>query len=335
MNVDSSSYREEFRITVPTIVVTGPTAGGKGRLASEIARRLSTGVISLDSMKVYRDMDIGAAKPSLAARRSVPFHLMDLRDPWESFSVGDYIDELRRLEPSLGSRWLIAGGAAFYLNALRHGIFRGPPPDVFYRQRLTEEFEAVGYQELHDRLAAKDPSSAQRIHPTDGRRIIRALEVMESCGRPFSELQALRRPILEQGRCRLIGISRPRDELYERIDSRVLRMFTAGWVDEVKRLCDAHAPSWSAQADQSIGYHQIRAALSAGDDPRERIPLIQQRTRHFARHQLIWFRKMPVEWWRPDEESELLASIDSSLDHYARAGTFPAPDSHRLRNDHL
>ena len=328
-------FQEGFRITAPTFVVTGPTAGGKGRLARRVAERLGEGVLSLDSMKVYRGMDIGSAKPEAALRASLPFHLMDLRDPWQAFSVGDYLDELRALAPRLGRCWVFSGGTGFYLNTLREGIFRGPPPDPDYRRQLEEEAGRVGLEELHHRLAELDPESGERIHPTDRRRVIRALEVMRSCSDRFSDLQARRVPILDPTRTRLIGIGRVRSELYRRIDERVVRMYDAGWIEEVERLIRAHDPPWSPQADQSIGYHQIRAALIAGEDPCDRVTLIQQRTRHFARHQRIWFRKMPIEWWRPEDEDELLDSIEASVDHFERVGVFPSPSPDRLRNDEL
>ncbi|MEM7262903.1 MAG: tRNA (adenosine(37)-N6)-dimethylallyltransferase MiaA [Planctomycetota bacterium] len=341
-DVSEANFLVDFELPAPAIVITGPTAGGKSRLVAELASRFGSGVISLDSMKVYRGMDIGSAKPSPERIESTPFHLIDVRDPWEPFSVGDYLDELEGIAgpesaPSIAESapWLFGGGTAFYLNTLLRGIFRGPAPDESLRIELTARAEREGVDALHRELAALDPPSAEKIHPTDLRRIVRALEVMRHCDEPFSVLQARRRPILRPQQTRLVGIGRSREELYRRIDDRVTAMFDRGWVAEVQDLLDAHDPPWSHQAEQSIGYAQIREALEAGEDPTERIPVIQQRTRHFARHQLIWFRKMPIEWWAPDELDALVNSVVSSWGDLQKTGEFPTVDPARLVNDHL
>ncbi len=291
----------------PTLVVTGPTAGGKSRLAVRIARRLSVPIISLDSMKVYRGMDIGTAKPGAELVREIPFHLMDIRAAWESFSVGDYLREVEALVAELPRPHLFCGGTAFYLHALVAGIFAGPSAQPELRASLEEEARLRGTEALHRRLVAADPRAAEKIHPGDLKRIVRALEVIEVCGEPFSRLQAERRPLLAPGSFRLIGMSRPREEVYGRVDARVARMFEEGWVEEVVRLRDAHDPPWSKEAAQSIGYVRIAEALEAGRDPRLALPEIQKRTRHFAKAQLTWFRKMPIEWW--EDEEELMSSL--------------------------
>lgn len=314
----------------PVWVIAGPTAGGKSALSLRIAERFGLPILSMDSMKIYRGMNVGTAKPRGAARDR--YRLIDLRDPWESFSVGDYLGELRALGPRPSTPTLLSGGTGLYLNVLLHGIFEGPPPDPELRERLEHEASERGLAALHERLRTLDPPSAEAIHPTDQRRIIRALEVMAAHEEPFSVLKARRTPILPAGGFKLIGIARPREELYRRINARCLRMFEEGWVEEVERLMaagrDAGRPAWSDQADQSIGYSQIRQALEAGEDPKDRIDLIQTRTRHFARHQLIWFRKMPIEWWVPTEEEALLAHLERELDRYRATGAFSpvAPD---------
>ena len=312
----------------PTIVVTGPTAGGKTQRALRLSRHFSVPVLSLDSMKVYRGMNIGAAKPptDLASH----YRLIDIRDPGEPFSVGDYLRELGGLLPELGDPLLLSGGTAFYLNALLEGIHPGPSPDAELRARLEAEAAAEGTLALHRRLVAVDPEAAAKIHTTDLRRIVRALEVYELWGEPISEVQRRKRPFFEPSGVRLIGVARDREELYARINARVERMFAAGWVEEVRALMAANDPPWGPEASQSIGYRIIREALERGEDPAEERETIQARTRRFARSQLTWFRKMPVEWWRPDEEDALVESLERDLEAYRTNGTFPEPDADRL-----
>lgn len=317
---------------VPTWVVAGPTAGGKSQLSRAISERFETPVISMDSMKVYRGMDIGTAKPR--GELADQYRLIDIRDPWERFWVGEFLDEALRLQPSTGPA-LISGGTGLYLNVLLQGIFRGPPPDLELRASLEDEARSFGIGSLHARMARLDPASGESIQASDRRRIIRALEVMAHHDEPFSQLKARRVPVLKPGRFRLIGIARPRAELYERINDRCCRMFDEGWVAEVERLREAHDPAWSEQANQSIGYSQILDALEKGEDPRERLEFIQTRTRHFARHQLIWFRKMPIEWWRPDEQEELIDRMQADLSGFRQTGHFPEPDPARAAPEFL
>ena len=270
-----------------TVVVTGPTCGGKTGLASALARRFGWPILSLDAMKVYRRMDIGSAKPSEELRRELRFELIDIREPWESFSVSDYIEEWSRSSATIEGPRLISGGTLFYLNALREGIFAGPGSDEAVRERLEALAETEGTAALHARLATVDPVAAARIHATDLRRLVRALEVFETSGETLTVWQARRTPLLDPERTVWIGISRPRAELHARIEARVVRMFDAGWVGEVEQLLAAHDPPWSSQAAQSIGYEKIREALAAGRDPRGEIESIQARTRAFARRHRI------------------------------------------------
>lgn len=314
----------------PVWVVTGPTAGGKAALALAIARRFSVPILSLDSMKIYRGMNIGTAKPTADLIRETPFHLVDVRDPWEAFSVGDYLQEANQLTPTLPKPWLFSGGTSLYVHALLEGIFDGPPAQPELRARLAGEAARDGLDQLHRRLGELDPPAAAKIHPTDQRRIVRALEVIELCGERFSKLQTQRKPFLRTGSFRLLGIARPRAELHARIDARVERMFEAGWVDEVEQLWRDHSPPWSPAASQSIGYTQILEALESGEDPRSRIPTIQTRTRRFSRSQMTWYRKMPVEWWAPEERDVLLDDLESSLEDYRVGREFRAPQPERL-----
>lgn len=309
-----------------TVVVTGPTCGGKTSLATAIARRFGWPILSLDSMKVYRRMDIGSAKPSQELRAELRIELLDLREPWERFSVSDYIEEWRKVSATIEGPRVLSGGTAFYLSALREGLFEGPGPDAEVRATLGERADREGLDVLHRRLAAVDPVAATRIHPTDRRRTIRALEVFETSGEPITVWQARRTPILDPARTLYLGVHRPRPELHARIAARIDRMFAAGWVDEVRALIAAHDPPWSEGAAQSIGYERIREALARNRDPEQEIPRIRARTNAFARRQLTWIRKMPIEWWSPEEHPDLLEVMDGRAE-----GTIPlTPDEDRL-----
>jgi len=314
------------------LVITGPTSGGKTGLAAEIARRLDRPILSLDSMKVYRRLDIGTAKPSAELRAELRYELIDLREPWEPFSAADYLEEWRKASARSPGPCLIAGGTTFYLRTLREGLFEGPTAQPAVRARLAEEAARRGTAALHRRLAEVDPAAAARIHATDLRRIVRALEVQEASGEPLSVWHARRRPLLDPDRTWIIGVFRRRADLHARIDERVLRMFAAGWVDEVRGLLEAHDPPWGAEAAQSIGYERIRAALVEGRDPRAEIPAIQARTRGFARNQITGVRKLPVEWWEASELDELLARIERAD---LERGDFPKDDARRARSSEI
>jgi len=283
------------------VVIAGPTCGGKSQLATRIAEQMDWPIQVMDSMKVYRQMSIGTAKPAPELRRGNPFSLVDLVDPWQEFTV---VDWLAALSESTSSRqpWLLSGGTSFYLHALLEGIFAGPGTDPQIRQRLSALASELPEGALHRRLAKVDPRAAAEIHPNNAKRIIRALEVFEISGEPITLWHRRRVPILDPRRTVLLGVFRPRDEMHQRIEDRVLRMFEAGWVDEVKQLLANHDPPWSVTARQSIGYQQISQALLDGTDPADQIETIQARTRALVRSQLAWARKLPIEWYSPDQQ---------------------------------
>src|SRR4051812_29034123 len=175
-----------------TLILTGPTGSGKSALGVALAERLGAEIVSMDSMALYRGMDIGTAKPTAAERRRVPHHLIDVLDPWESASVAWWLERAAaccRAIEERGKRVLLVGGTPLYLKALLHGLFDGPGRDPAIRERLTREAETTGLQALHARLARVDPAAAARLHPNDLRRVIRALEVWEITGQPISARQ--------------------------------------------------------------------------------------------------------------------------------------------------
>jgi tRNA dimethylallyltransferase len=280
------------------IFLTGPTASGKGAVAHALALRLGGEVVAVDSMKVYREMDIGTAKPSSARRAEVPHHLVDFVDPARDFSVGEYLPMALRTIAEIEGRGrtaILCGGTALYLNALVHGLFRGPPADWTLRRALMEECDRVGAPGLHARLAARDPAAARKIHPNDRRRIVRALEVLDATGRPMTDLWREESLRLEPGTYELTGIGWDRAELYRRIDERVLRMVRDGLFDEAQRL-RARPGGIGRAASQCIGYREIFQGEEGGVPVQETIALIQRETRRFAKQQMTWFRRFPIRW---------------------------------------
>jgi tRNA dimethylallyltransferase len=294
---------------------------GKTAVGIALARLLDAEILALDSMTVYRGMDIGTAKPTLAERGGVPHHLIDRLDPWESASVADYRDWALEVLGDLearGRRALFVGGTALYLKAMLRGLFEGPGADLALRNSLEEEAGRLGDPAMHARLAALDPPTANRLHPNDRRRVVRALEVIETTGRPLSEQQVEHaRPA--PASVPVFALERPRPELSERIDHRVEAMFAEGLIEEVRRLRSGSRPM-SLVASQAVGYGEVIDYLEGRIDRAEALARTQLRTRQFAKRQATWFRNLAeVQAWpvAPDEPPEataerLAARISSS-----------------------
>lgn len=280
-------------------ILTGPTGAGKTELGLELAGRLGAEIVSMDSMALYRGMDIGTAKPSVEERRRVPHHLIDVLEPWESASVAWWLEQAKaccRDIVARGRSVLFVGGTPLYLKALLFGLFEGPAGDAELRLRLTREAETAGPQALHERLARIDTASAARLHPHDIRRVIRALEVWELTGRPLSAWQtqwhgAQDSPPDFLRDCQAFWLDLPRAELYARINARVLRMFAAGLVDEVRALRQ-RLPG--REAAQALGYKEVFAFLDGQATLEDTVAQVQQRSRHFAKRQVTWFRHLPL-----------------------------------------
>lgn len=287
------------------LVLTGPTACGKSALALELCERIGGEVVALDSMTVYRGMDIGTAKPAPADRARVPHHLIDVLDPWEALTVAWWLDRATAACAGVaarGKRPVFVGGTPFYLKALLHGLFDGPPADAALRAELEAEAAATGTAALHARLAAADPKTAARLHPNDVRRVVRALEVLALTGRPISDWQrtwdtpafapapgAAPPPV----RIPAVVLELPRAALYDRIDRRVGAMADAGWIDEVRALAALPRPL-SREAGQALGYRELLEWLARGGDWAATLDRIRTRTRQFAKRQLTWFRHLPA-----------------------------------------
>jgi tRNA dimethylallyltransferase len=279
------------------LILTGPTGSGKTKLSLTLAEGLGAEIVSMDSMALYRGLDIASAKPTPEERAAVPHHLIDVLDLWESASVAWWLEQAARCCDEIrqrGRRILFVGGTPLYLKALLHGLFDGPGANPALRARLEAEAEAVGPEVLHRRLAAVDPLTAGRLHPHDLRRVVRALEVWETTGRPLSEWQQQwDRPGIRQkpdDRCLLLD--RPRQELYARIDARVEAMVAEGLVEEIAALRSLPRPV-SREAAQAVGYREINAYLDGEVSLDEAVCLTQTRSRRFAKRQLTWFRQLP------------------------------------------
>lgn len=272
----------------------GPTAVGKSAVALELAGRLDGEIVALDSMTLYRGMDIGTAKPAAEERESVPHHLFDILDPWQEFSVAEYHQEADRVIQELLSRRktpLFVGGTGLYLRSLLRGVFEGPPavPELReeYKRIVTEQGEGA----LHERLAQVDPVSAAKLHPNDSRRVIRALEVFESTGRPLSDQQQ-EPPLPEDQRPpHVYWLSPPRDWLYDRINRRVDQMMETGLLEEVRRLSEL-PQGVSQTARQALGYKELFDYLEGTISLDTAVEVIQTRTRQFAKRQHTWYRNL-------------------------------------------
>jgi tRNA dimethylallyltransferase len=278
------------------LVLTGPTASGKTRLGVDLALRLGAEIVSMDSMALYRGMDVGTAKPGPEERRQVPHHLIDVLDPWESASVAWWLERAAdccRDVERRGKRVLFVGGTPLYLKALLFGLFEGPPADPDLRRRLAAE--AGGSPSLHERLARVDPETAARLHPNDLRRIIRALEVWELTSKPISAWQQQWRtppPGCEGGETTCFWLDVPREQLYRRINERVREMVAKGLVGEVQALRRLER-SISREARQALGYKEMFDHFDGLASLEETIVRIQQRSRNFAKRQVTWFRHLP------------------------------------------
>ncbi|MGH3391233.1 MAG: tRNA (adenosine(37)-N6)-dimethylallyltransferase MiaA [Actinomadura sp.] len=289
----------------PVIAVVGPTAAGKSDLAVELALRLDGEAINADSMQLYRGMDIGTAKLDQVERRGVPHHLLDLWEVTETASVAQYQRLSRRAIEEIRGRGrvpVLVGGSGLYVRAALDDLeFPGTDPAV--RARLEAELAERGTEVLHGRLREADPRAAAAILPSNGRRIVRALEVIEISGRPFTATLPEHRSLYDAVQ---IGLTVPRPELDERITVRVERMWAAGFVAEVRALEPAGLRD-GLTAGRALGYAQVLRFL-AGEWTEEHAKAETVRaTRRFARRQESWFRRDPRVHWLPHDASDLLA----------------------------
>jgi tRNA dimethylallyltransferase len=271
------------------------TATGKTRIALALARRLDAEIISLDSMAVYRGMDVGTAKPTPEQQAAVRHHLIDVVDPHEhEFSVAQYVAAAHAAIADIrgrGREALFVGGTPLYLKALLRGLFEGPEADWPLRDQIERELAEVGSEALHARLEQIDPVAASLIHPRDKRRLIRAIEVFRATGQPISHQQLQFDYAREAHECRVFVLRRPRAEQIRRIDERVLEMLERGLVDEVRRLTEGGRPL-GRTASQAVGYREVIEHLAGKLDCPTMVERIKARTRQFAKRQGAWFRSL-------------------------------------------
>jgi tRNA dimethylallyltransferase len=297
------------------VLILGVTASGKGRLAFTLAKSLGAEIISIDSMKVYRRMDIGTAKPPKDARRQVKYHLIDIVEPSDSFSVGAFLDSAYEAIKNIKRRnrastlrepnipIIAVGGTALYIKAILYGLFEGPSADFSIRAELREQAQAEGLEKLYLQLVEADPAAAQRIHPNDSKRIIRALEVYKITGKPISSLQQQFKAEKTLHNWTVIGLQRQKTDVSSRINKRTKKMIEAGFVDEVKSLLAEEKPL-SQQARCAIGYAEMIDYLGGKITLEEATELIKKNTRRLAKNQRTWFKTFKNVNWLDIEPKE-------------------------------
>lgn len=283
-------------LIVPAIV--GPTAVGKTAVGVRIAETQRWEIVSADSRQIYRQLDIGTAKPTSEERSRAPHHLVDVVDPWEVYSCGRYRTEATAAIQRVRERGrvpIVVGGSGLYLRALEKGLFDGPDRNESLRAELRQFVEREGREALHNELARRDPLSAGRIHPHDTERVIRAIEVFEMTGRPISELQ---RSSTRPGtfNLRIVGLRRPREILYDLINERFERMIETGLMEELRHLMDrGFSEAWPSF--RTVGYREmvryLRGELSYSAAKED----AKTQTRRFAKRQMTWLSRVPVAAW--------------------------------------
>ena len=297
------------------ICIAGPTASGKTALAVELAKELNGEVVSCDSMQVYKRMDIGTAKPTAEEMQGIPHHMIDVAEPDEDFSVSRYCAMAAPMVEDIiarGKTAIIAGGTGLYMDSLMQGNDFAPFPSTGVREKLEQEAAEKGIQVLYDRLSAIDPEAAGRLHLSDKKRIIRALEVYLETGETITEHNRKTQLLPPRFTPLWLGLDfENRADLYERIDRRVGLMLEMGLIDEIQGLLAAGIPE-KCTALQAIGYKEFVAALRGECTVEEAADLVRQSSRRYAKRQLTWFRRNKSIHWlvrKPGQSGEeILAS---------------------------
>jgi tRNA dimethylallyltransferase len=309
MTIQTKSMRRLSETQVrfkPVVVIVGPTAVGKSRIAVEVAKAFETEVLTADSRQVYRGMDVGTDKPAPEERQGIPHRLIDLVGPDESFNAGLYrrqaIDEIERLYRDRRLP-LVVGGTGLYVRTLLKGLCDAPPTDPIVRAALKQEAEDQGHDRLYARLVEVDPVAASRLHPRDESKVLRALEVYQLSGRRMSEFQQEHGFAERPFSTLMIGLNRDRDALYRRIEERIDWQLAHGLIEETKQLLDQGYQRDSA-AMKGLGYRQVAEHLAGAYDSAEMVRRFKRDTRRFSKRQMTWFRKEPGIQWLTIEESE-------------------------------
>jgi tRNA dimethylallyltransferase len=282
----------------PGIVILGPTASGKSQLAISLALRFRGEIVNCDAFQIYRGMDIGTAKVSMAEQEQVRHHMLDLQDPDRDFSAGDYQRQAREVIRAIGDRRqlpFVVGGTGFYLRALIDGLFEGPARSEELRARMRKVIRRKGPQILHRALRRVDPECARKIAQMDAERIVRAYEVYLLSGKSMTWWQQQPRDAFKGHRWLKLGINLPREHLYERINHRVDEMFQRGLIWETRELLKKF--NRDSQAFKAIGYRQAVASIEGKMTESAAIEETKKQSRHYAKRQLTWFRTDPSILW--------------------------------------
>ncbi|SDB92962.1 tRNA (adenosine(37)-N6)-dimethylallyltransferase MiaA [Shouchella lonarensis] len=306
-------------MTKTLIAVVGPTAVGKTALGIQLAQRFAGEVVSGDAMQVYKRMDIGTAKVRFEEMHGVPHHLIDVLEPSESWTVASFQEKARAVIDDIrerGKRPILVGGTGLYVQAITHALdFNEASSDPDFRARMEAYAKAHGEAALHACLAEQDMAAAQRIHPNNSRRVIRALEVIHVTGKPYSAQEQA--PATE--RVIMIGLTMARERLYERINKRVDEMMTAGLLEEVRQL---HEEGIRGQSIQAIGYKELYQYLDGEVSLAEAVAQLKQNSRRYAKRQLTWFRnRSEAVWFHMDEDEparvfeKIFAFIEGKLSY--------------------
>ncbi len=294
------------------VLILGPTAVGKTELALALAQTIHAEIVNADSQQVYRFLDIGTSKPSKVERERVPHHLIDVVNPDEEFNAAIY----RRLATAAireivkrGMPAVVCGGTGLYLKALTGGLFAGPGRDSELRAKLEREITETGLAPLYHRLITVDPSANRNIHPNDRQRVIRALEVYQSTGRPLSAWQNEHRFHEQSFEVLKIGLERERSQLYDLINARTESMIRAGLLDEVRGLL-ARGYGLDLKPLRSVGYRQMGEVIKEIKKLPEALEEMKQETRRLAKRQLTWFRSDPeIRWFHPERQNRKIADL--------------------------
>ncbi len=316
---------EQYKME-PVIVIVGPTASGKTRLSIELARRINGEIISADSMQIYKYMDIGTAKPDLEEMAGIKHYLIDEISPDEEFSVAKYRElALKYIDRILkeGKHPIVAGGTGLYVNALVYNInFSETISDWELREKLKKESEEKGNRYLYEQLLEIDPEAAKKIHENDVKRIIRALEVFRHTNKPISQHQQDSRLEPPHYDFRIFGLRMERSRLYERIEKRVDSMFERGLVEEVRKLKEMGYER-NITAMQGLGYKEIFAFFRGEATLEEAKYVIKRDTRHYAKRQLTWFKRLEnIHWIDLDDNANIEEMVKNIEDCIASSGIF-------------
>jgi tRNA dimethylallyltransferase len=309
MTLEKDWFREPL---LDAWYLSGPTASGKTLVALDLADRLNAEIVSLDSMAVYRGMDIGTAKPTADQIARIPHHLIDVVEPVEDYSVSQFVADAHRISDEIrarGKQVLFVGGTPLYLKTLLRGMFLGPPADWEFRKQVEADTAEFGYSSLRERLRQVDPLTAHKLLDGDVRRAVRALEVARATGRPLSHWQTQFERANKSEACRVFVLGWERAVLHDRVKRRVEAMFKKGLVEEVRGLLDRYT-TLGRTAMQAVGYKEPIAHLHGECSLDQTIEQVIIHTRQFVRRQEIWFRSLP-------EIRRISIAQESDLDHAA------------------